>query len=694
MVKRNHNSLFTKRFDIFSHKSTFVYSKNKLAAGLIVLALAAFLFVSIFHFYFPNNLKLKVGDVSSTNIVSPRTFTYIDTAKTDQLKKEIANSVPPVYRLDLTKEKVVLQSIDDTFQQISSILSSNEDTVKKHDQLKALFPDNTDFADLLIKSDFAEIDKMHQFIKSVVYKLMVMGVKSDSINQSVDIGVDEINKSSFSSEEKKFLTYILRHDIQPNLIYDKDATESAIQKAVSSIPPVKVTINKGEIIVKKGEKITQNEYDILVAAGLVRAKNDWLIIVSVIFLILFFLGISYLALAFSKRINEQNIVKKTVEFTVVVVLSYIVFIFVQPISSFLLPIPFLAFLMFFFFDIFSTVIVSIAFSLVTVLPFDIKSSIIISLILAVVASLFVLKRFKKIFTIVYSGIAGASALILLAVFIDILSKIPFTKMEMDVLYAFLNFFGSSVIALGVIFLLSYIFNEATIIRLLELSDTNNYLLRQLLLKAPGTYQHSMNVASIASTAASAIGADALLVRVGAYYHDIGKMLHPYYFTENQINIPNLLKQISPNLSKSVIINHVKDGVQLAKKYRLPEEVIDFIRTHHGTSVVSYFYHMAKQSNPDVREEDFRYPGPLPRTKEQAILMLSDAIEAALHSEDIASAGKIEEVVQGIIKSRIDDGQLSESELTLRDLKDLKESFVKSMVAFYHKREAYPSAQNG
>ena len=694
MAKRNRNSFFTRKFDIFSHKSAFVYSKNKLAAGLIVLALAAFLFVSIFHFYFPSNLRLNVGDVSQTNIVSPRTFTYIDTAKTEQLKKEIANSVPPVYRLDLTKEKAVLQDIDDTFQNISTILSSNEDTVKKHDQLKALFPDNEKFADLLIKTDFAEIDKMHQFVKSVVYKLMVMGIKSDSINQSVDIGIDEINKSSFSDEEKKFLIYILRHDVQPNLIYDKDATESAIQKAMSSIPPVKVTINKGEIIVKKGEKITQNEYNILVAAGLVRAKNDWLIIVSVIFLILFFLGVSYLVLTFSKCINDQNIVKKTVEFTVVVVLSYIVFIFVQPISLFLLPIPFLAFLMFFFFDMFSTVIVSIAFLLVTVLPFDIKSSIIISLVLSVVVSLFVLKRFKKIFTIVYSGISGAVTFMLLAIFIDIVSKVPFTRMEVDVLYSFLNFFGSSVIALGVIFLLSYIFNEATIIRLLELSDTNNYLLRQLLLKAPGTYQHSMNVASIASTAASAIGADALLVRVGGYYHDIGKMLHPYYFTENQINIPNLLKQISPNLSKSVIINHVKDGVQLAKKYRLPEEVIDFIRTHHGTSIVSYFYHMAKQSNPDVREEDFRYPGPLPRTKEQAILMLSDAIEAALHSEDIASAGKIEEIVEGIIKNRIADGQLSESELTLRDLRDLKESFVKSMVAFYHKREAYPSTQNG
>ncbi len=694
MAKRNRNSLLSKRFDIFAHKSTFVYSKDKLAAGLIVLALAAFLFVSIFHFYFPNNLKLKVGDISPTNIVSPRTFTYIDTVKTEQLKKEIASSVPPVYRLDLTREKVVLQSIDDTFQKISTILGSNEDSVKKHDQLKALFLGNEEFADLLIKEDFAEIDKMHQFIKSVVYKLMVMGVKSDSINQSVNIGIDEINKSSFTPEEKKFLIYILRHDIQPNLIYDREATESAIQKAISSIPPVKVTVSKGEIIVKKGEKITQNEYNILVAAGLVRAKNDWLIIVSIVFLILFFLGISYLALIFSRRINENNIVKKTVEFTTVVVLSYIIFIFVQPISPFLLPIPFLAFLMFFFFDIFSTVIVSVAFLLVTVLPFDIKSSIIISLVLSVVISLFVLKRFKKIFTIVYSGIAGASALMLLAIFIDVVSKVPFTKMELDVLYSFLNFFGSSVIALGVIFLLSYVFNEATIIRLLELSDTNNYLLRQLLLKAPGTYQHSMNVASIASTAASAIGADALLVRVGAYYHDIGKMLHPYYFTENQINIPNLLKQISPNLSKSVIINHVKDGVQLAKRYRLPEEIIDFIRTHHGTSVVSYFYHVAKQSNPNVREEDFRYPGPLPRTKEQAILMLSDAIEAALHSEDIASAGKIEEVVENIMRSRIDDGQLSESELTLRDLKDLKESFVKSMVAFYHKREAYPSPQNG
>jgi putative nucleotidyltransferase with HDIG domain len=688
------NSIFKKRFDIFSHKRSFVYSKDKLTSALIIFALAIFLFVVIFHFYFPDNLKVKIGEVSPVNIVSPRTFTYIDTAKTEQLKKEIASSVPPVYRLDVSREKIVLQNIDNVFQEISSILNSNADNVKKHDELKLLFPDNEKFADFLIKEDFSQIDKMHQFIKSVAYKLMVMGVKSDSINQSVQIGVDEINKSSFNDDEKQFLIYVLRHNMQPNLIYDKEATENAVQKAVSSIPPVKVTVNKGEIIVKKGEQITQNEYNMLVAAGLVRAKNDWLVIVSIIFFILFFIGVSYLALSASGKITNKNVVKKTVEFTTIIVLTYIVLVFVQPISPFLLPIPFLAFLLFSFFDMFSTVIISIAFLLLTVIPFDIKSSILLAIVVSAVLSLFVLRRFKRIFTIIYAGIVGGVGLALLGIFLDIVSKVPFTRMELDVAYSFLNFFGSSVIALGVIFVLSYIFNEATVIRLLELSDTNNYLLRQLLLKAPGTYQHSMNVASIASTAASYIGADALLVRVGAYYHDIGKMLHPYYFTENQINIPNLLKQISPNLSKSVIINHVKDGVQIAKKHRLPEEVIDFIRTHHGTSIVSYFYHMAKESDPNVRPEDFRYPGPLPRTKEQAILMLSDAIEAAMHSEEIASAGKIEEIVDKIIKGRVEDGQLSESDLTLRDLKALKESFVKSMVTFYHKREAYPSTQNG
>jgi putative nucleotidyltransferase with HDIG domain len=244
--------------------------------------------------------------------------------------------------------------------------------------------------------------------------------------------------------------------------------------------------------------------------------------------------------------------------------------------------------------------------------------------------------------------------------------------------------------------MEHLFNEITIMRLLELSDTNNPILKELLIRAPGTYQHSMLVANIASNAAETIGADALLTKVGAYYHDIGKMAHQYFFTENQNGIPNIHDTLSPNLSKSVIINHVKDGVAIAKSFRLPNEMIDFIETHHGKTVVTYFYHKAKEIDPSVSKDDYRYPGPLPQTKETAILFFADAVEAASHSIDEVDYRKIEELVNTIVDERVKDGQLDESAITFSELKSIKDSLVKSLVSVYHKREKYPDekADNG
>jgi putative nucleotidyltransferase with HDIG domain len=248
------------------------------------------------------------------------------------------------------------------------------------------------------------------------------------------------------------------------------------------------------------------------------------------------------------------------------------------------------------------------------------------------------------------------------------------------------------LTLGGFFLFSNLLNITTSLQLLELGRPNHPLLRDLLLKAPGTYHHSLMVGNLAEQAAQAVGADPLLARVGAYYHDIGKMLRPYFFYENQTDGENPHDRLDPETSAQIITSHVKDGLQLARKYGLPDEIRDFIPQHHGTAVSNYFFRRACEQNngaEQAQEERFRYPGPRPHTREAAILMLADEAEAASRANRPRSVEEIEELVDTLIRARVDDGQLDDSDLTLRDLQRIKETFVNVLQGIYHPRIKYP-----
>ncbi|NLE65275.1 MAG: HDIG domain-containing protein [Elusimicrobia bacterium] len=239
-----------------------------------------------------------------------------------------------------------------------------------------------------------------------------------------------------------------------------------------------------------------------------------------------------------------------------------------------------------------------------------------------------------------------------------------------------------------------LFEELTNFTLLELSDSlNQPLLRRLAFEAPGTYHHSLLLSNIASAAADAIGANQLLVRVGAYYHDIGKLEKPQYFTENQMMADNKHDQLEPSVSRLVILNHVKEGVEIAKKERLSPRIIDFIRQHHGTSLMHYFYQRAIESEgaEKVDEASYRYPGPKPQTKEVAIVMLADAVEGATRAMDERSPAKIEEVVRRVINNKFIDGQFDDCNLTLREIEKIASAFTRTLSAMYHIRVKYPDA---
>ena len=266
----------------------------------------------------------------------------------------------------------------------------------------------------------------------------------------------------------------------------------------------------------------------------------------------------------------------------------------------------------------------------------------------------------------------------------------FRELFLNVFYGFLNGVGSSILVMGVLPYVENFFDIFSPLRLLELADPSHPLLRRLQVEAPGTYHHSLLVANLAEAAAEVVGADPLLARVGSYYHDIGKIRRPHLFVENQIDQDNYHERITPNLSLLVIISHVKDGIELAKEYRLPQPIIDIIAQHHGTTIVSYFYHRAKEERgEDVDPDDFRYPGPKPQSKEAAIVMLADSVEASARLMKEPNSSKIESLVREIVRAKVEDSQLSESPLSFEDLEKIVRAFTKVLRGMYHSRIEYP-----
>lgn len=247
---------------------------------------------------------------------------------------------------------------------------------------------------------------------------------------------------------------------------------------------------------------------------------------------------------------------------------------------------------------------------------------------------------------------------------------------------------------------SWIFEKAfgvlTNFSLLELADTNHPLLKRMAIEAPGTYHHSLIVSNLAEAAADAIGANALLTRVGAYYHDIGKMVKPEYFTENQLSGGNRHDNLEPNMSRLVILNHVKEGIELAKKHKLNQLIIDFIPQHHGTGLIYYFYQRALEGSEGatISEDNFRYPGPKPQSRETASVLLADSVEGATRALDDHSPAKIDDVVRKIVNNKFIDGQLDESNLTLKDIEIISRTFSRILSAMYHSRIKYPEKKNG
>jgi len=311
---------------------------------------------------------------------------------------------------------------------------------------------------------------------------------------------------------------------------------------------------------------------------------------------------------------------------------------------------------------------------------------------AVAASIMLVGSIRNRRKLIYVGLTVGLVTLLTTIGVDTLEAQPLSAIMPEALRFALWAVFAGLLMLGLLPFIESLFGVQTELSLLELGDVAHPLLQELVRRAPGTYNHSINVASIAEAAAESIGAKGLLVRVGAYFHDIGKMLKPGYFVENQGHDANRHESLVPAMSTLIIIAHIKDGADLARQHRLPKAIIDFIEQHHGTTLVEYFFRRASQSNPDgpeIDESDFRYPGPKPQTKEAAVLMLADAVEGASRALVEPTPSRIENLVHEIAMKRLLDGQFDACGLTLSELSTIEDSLVKSLTAVYHGRVKYP-----
>ncbi|MCF7870499.1 MAG: HDIG domain-containing protein [Candidatus Omnitrophica bacterium] len=323
-------------------------------------------------------------------------------------------------------------------------------------------------------------------------------------------------------------------------------------------------------------------------------------------------------------------------------------------------------------------------------------SVALSLFIASIVAALLSYRIRRRFQVIRAGfLAGIVQFIVAYLLEGKNSFLMFSSLDWGLLKVCLaNGILSPIIVLGILPIFEYIFKVLTNISLLELSDFNHPLMRRLILEAPGTYQHSLVMANLSEAAAESIGANSLLVRVGAYYHDIGKLVKPQYFIENLVNYKDMHKKLKPSMSKLIIFNHVKEGVELAKKYHINPQIINFIRQHHGKTLVYYFYSRAKEIEPDQKhEEEYKYPGPKPQSKEIAIVALADSIEAISRTVSEPNPARIEEMVREVVKKRFLEGELDESSLTLKDLEKITQSFIRILNATYHTRIKYPKENN-
>jgi putative nucleotidyltransferase with HDIG domain len=714
---------------------------------IIYCLLGLIMFGIMFSNVKPEEVNIELFTQAEKSIVAPHSFE--DRESTLLLKKQAADRVTDQYRRerDIAEQQVV--RVQSFFDVIEEVKVEAETLAKERQEQTAGTPEEEEEGQAVEEeaappvelTDEEKLDLLEEKLNRPVFQqwkseltdeellsfLSLSRAELSRLSKTSITAINNVMTSSIRTEEE--LT-IARNDLVeelslagnvpsavinlstmaviPNVIFDSALTQEMRQNAEDDVEPVR--ISQGDTIVKAGEFIDREKYRVLTAAGLVDQSNSITPFVGLSIIIgLMVTALAYLFKSIDTTIHSKNtyLTMYLLIFTITLVLLKI-FSFFQTLNSteigYIAPVAMGAMLIKMLINdriaIISSIIFGICGSFIfNIVPGAMNYTVGSYLIISSVASVLFLNQHNRRLTILQTGLFVSLINVVTVIAMILLTNKDLSGMNnllevgVNGTMAVGSGVVSAVLTIGILPFFEVGFGMLSTMKLLELSNPNHPLLRKILMETPGTYHHSVMVANLSESACEAVGANGLLARVASYYHDIGKTKRPNYFIENQMGRVNPHDKLPPQTSKNIIIAHATDGAQILKDHNMPKEIVDIAAQHHGTTLLKFFYYKAKETNENISEEDYRYPGPKASSKEAAIVGTADSIEAAVRSLNNPTPDKIESIVKAIIKDRMQDGQYSNCSLTFKELETIGQSFCETLQGIFHSRIEYPKGDD-
>ena len=670
-----------------------------LLRGLIIAATYVVLLALLVAAATPQQYDLRVGAVAPITITATKDVE--DTIATERLISTAMASVSPSYVADTGALNRVLDALEGAFSAISAVKSGEptEDLQAAADRLtQSLDVSEVTEAELqaVIDSESSAFTALLSRMKRLVREELNSNVTEGQEKDAADRIRRNLAADGYDANLVSLVGKVVTRYLEPTMILDEEATEANRQKAADAVDPV--IYKQGQNIVRSGEVVTASQYEMLSSLGLLTENEiDLALYAGLAAALALLLGALY-AFLFVFEGNTMLDNRSLLLLSTILSLVTLLCLATKYISIYLMPVTLAALLIGVLLRPRIGFIANLAMALIcvmmTVTVTQGATSLLFIALSAVSAACICnsiqKKRQSRLITLL-CGLVTAACNVAAVLAAMLINNASMSKIYPALGYAAAGGLLPGVLCIGLQPALEWLFNLMTQTKLLELSNPNQPLLRRLLLEAPGTYHHSIIVANLAEAGAAAIGANGLLARVGAYYHDVGKLKRPLYFKENQMG-DNPHDRTDPAVSSAILTAHTKDGVAMARKYRIPQPVLDIIEQHHGDTPTLYFYDRAKKQNPDaqINIDEFRYSGPRPKSAEAAVVMLADTVEAAARAAGENDPSKTEMLLRKLIRAKMDDGQLGDSPLTMRDLEKICSAFLTVLTGIYHERVEYPA----
>lgn len=713
--------------------------KSFFTAGetISVIIIIAFLVLALSSIFVSPQLyqwSLHEGDISLKNIYAPYDFSYqweIDEEQTQKAKAGAAGKVPYYLRRDIAVEKTAKAEVEKYFEVLSEPMPP--ETTPDAKMLSMRGKSGIDIGDKNARAliEYGDQQKLRSSSLSIMKNVFTIGFIEDSDSETVKekspqkviVFNEETNSDAerkpvellarkelkgvledFSAKElgadkkaRQAVVELLAETLEPNIKVDEKRLSSEREIAVKKVEPVYNvwTVKKNELIVEKGKRINARHItQMSQLRSFLRPGRSASFFLGVLLLFLLLGMVGVIDLSFPRKTNmlknPKEVAMVFINMLLMIVISDIVIRSPQP--TYFIPMASMAMLITLLVGVNTAFLCSVLMSILLSVLVGGKIEVVLVLLVGSVVGISMVKGARRRSVILWAGFMVGAAKFLAIVCVGLINNMDMDFYITDGLWGLASGVVSAFIVMGFLPLFEHFFKVPTNISLLELSDLNHPLLKSLAMEAPGTYHHSIMVGNLAEAACDAIGANSLLARVGAYYHDIGKITKPEYFSENEMGSGSRHSNLSPSMSALIISKHVKEGVEIANKYKLNSSIIDLIMQHHGNGMISYFYQKAIEKSEDgnvLNEEDFRYPGPKPQTKESAIILLADSVEASSRALEDPTPSSIRNLVKKIINNKFIDGQLDECDLTLLDMHNIADSFVRVLMAVFHTRLSYP-----